>query len=88
MNLTYRDRGTSGTQLDVMSGTVVVCSLRKAMMSTSTRSERWEWTWYIDKGPAGFSIHGSADTKPQARAVLESMWTAWLAAAGLKQDLM
>ena len=40
MKVTYRDRGTSGTQLDVLSGTIVVCTLRKAMMSTDTRGER------------------------------------------------
>jgi len=68
--LTYHDRGTSGTQLDVMSGTVVVCTLRKAMMSTDTRGERWEWTWRISSGPPGFTIHGSADTKHAAQQVL------------------
>ena len=85
MTLTYRDRGTSGTQLDVLSGTVVVCSLRKAMMSTDTRGERWEWTWNIHKGPPGFAIHGQADTKPEAQAMLEAEWQAWLDAAGLTE---
>ena len=41
MPLTYRDRGTSGTQLDVVSGEVIVCRLRKAMVSPSMRGERW-----------------------------------------------
>jgi len=85
MTLTYRDRGTSGTQLDVLSGTIVVCSLRKAMMSTDVRGEVWEWTWYVDKGPPGFQIHGRADTKPEAQAMLASIWQAWLDAAGLTE---
>lgn len=83
MPLTYRDRGTSGTQLDVMSGTVVVCSLRKAMMSPSFKGERWDWTWNISKGPPGFAIYGQADTKAEAQAEIEKQWRAWVEAAEL-----
>ena len=83
MPLTYRDRGTSGTQLDVLSGSIVVCSLRKAMQSTDTRGERWEWSWQMSKGPPGFHVHDRADTKPEAQAEIERQWRAWLEAAGL-----
>jgi hypothetical protein len=83
MNLTYRDRCTSGTQLDVVSGTVVVCSLRKAMMSSEFRGERWDWTWSISKGPPGFQFHWQADTKAEAQAEIEKHWRAWVDAAGL-----
>jgi hypothetical protein len=83
MKLTYRDRGTSGTQLDVLSGTVVVCSLRKAMQSPDFRGERWEWTWRISSGPPGFTIHGGADTAADAKAQIEKQWRAWVEAAGL-----
>jgi hypothetical protein len=86
MPLSYRDRGTSGTQLDVLSGTVVVCSLRKAM-NVDRHARRAMGVDLVNRQRAGrFSIHGSADTKPQAQAVLESMWTAWLAAAGLQEN--
>jgi hypothetical protein len=85
MPLSYRDRGTSGTQFDVMSGTVVVCSLRKAMMSPEFRGERWDWTWNISRGQPGFEMYGQADTKPEAQVALESIWQAWLDAAGLSQ---
>ena len=86
MPLTYRDRSTSGTQLDVLSGTVAVCSLWKAVLSTDTRGERWEWSWRISNGPPGFFPYGHADTKPEAQAVLESTWQAWLDAAGLNRS--
>ena len=85
MPLTFRDRGTSGTQLDILSGSIIVCTLRKAMMSTDTRGERWDWTWQISNGPPGFHIHDRADTKAQAQAEIERVWRAWLQAAGLSE---
>ena len=54
MKLEYRDRGTSGTQLDVMSGSIVVCRLWKAMQSNDAREESWQWTWSMDRGPPDF----------------------------------
>jgi hypothetical protein len=35
MPLVYRDRGTSGTQLDVMSGSLVVGTVYKAVTSVT-----------------------------------------------------
>jgi hypothetical protein len=55
------------------------------MQSTDTRGERWEWSWSISKGPPGFAIHGQADTKAEAQAMLERIWQQWLTAAGLTE---
>ena len=85
MPLTFRERGTSGTRLDVLSGEVVVCSLWKAMLSTDTRGERWDWSWQIAKGPPGFAVHSHANTKAEAQAELERIWQRWLDAAGLSE---
>ena len=79
MTLTYRDRGTSGTQLNRAPAAPSLSAL------FGRRGERWEWSWNMSKGPLGFSIHGHADTKPKTQAMLESEWQAWLDAAGLSE---
>ena len=83
MPLTYRDRGSSGTQLTIISGTAVVGSLWKAVLSVTAGEEaRWHWSWHA--GPAsGPQADGTADTAEQAKARLEAQWRAWLEAAGL-----
>ena len=84
MTLIYRDRGTSGTQLDVISGGVVVCSLWKRLLpGISPDASVWSWTWRIERGPDGWRMHGRAQTKESAQAELEQQWRAWLEAAGL-----
>ena len=85
MPLTYRDRGTSGTQLDVISGQAVVGFLWKATLSVSSGgTARWSWTWHA--GPAsGPQQHGTAETIEAAKAKLEEQWRAWLQAAGLEE---
>ena len=83
MKLTYRDRRTTGTQLDVLSGSIEVCFLHKAMQSPAFKGERWDWHWHMSKGPPNFYIHDSAGTKAEAQAKIESVWQAWLDAAGL-----
>ena len=85
MTLTYRDRGTSGTQLDVMSGGVAVCSLRKNVLSGLVRDVRWEWTWRLENGPPGWRKHDSAQTIEVAQSIIEQQWLAWLEAAGLTE---
>jgi len=65
MKLIYRDRGTSGTQLDIYCGTLPICKIRKAVQSIDARGERWGWSWHVEVGPLGFSIHGRADSKPR-----------------------
>jgi hypothetical protein len=67
MKLTYRDRGTSGTQLDVLSGTIVVCSLRKAMMSPEYRGERWGMDVAHLQGPAWLSASMAPPTLSRRR---------------------
>jgi hypothetical protein len=64
MKLEYRDRGTSGTQLDVMSGSIVVCRLWKAMQSNDAREESWQWTWSMDRGPPDFRTSSGAGGAP------------------------
>ena len=87
MPLTYRDRGSSGTQLDFMSGTAVVCSLWKTVLSVTVGQEaRWNWTWY--GGPAsGLQQHGTADTIEEAKAQIERRWQEWLEAAELEEKV-
>lgn len=82
MPLSYRDRGTSGTQLDVISGKAVVCFLWNAMFS-SLAGGGAHWSWIRHAGPAsGPQHHGTADTVEQAKAKIEEQWRAWLNAAG------
>jgi hypothetical protein len=85
MPLTFRDRGTSGTQLDIVSGNAVVGRLWKAVLSATTGGDvRWSWTW--ESGPAlGSQRHGTADTLDDAKATLKAQWSAWLDAAGLTE---
>ena len=90
MPLTYRDRGTSGTQLEIVSGTVAVGSLRKDVLSISAgNSERWSWTFYIDafieERLDGFNKHGSAGSREGAQADIERNWQRWLDAAALAE---
>ena len=81
--LTYVDRGTSGTQLDIISGTAVVGKLWKAVLSRmADQDARWAWTWYA--GPAsGPQKHGIADNVDDAKAEIEQQWRLWLEHAGL-----
>ena len=68
-----------------MSGTAVVGSLWKAVLSGTAGDEaRWHWTWHA--GPAsGPRAHGTADTVEEAKAQLEAQWLAWLEAAELEE---
>ena len=85
MKLTYRDRGTSATQLDVLSGEVRIATLWKNKFSIlSGGGEDWRWTFTISAGPPGFEVHGGAVSKLEAIARLEGMWERWLESAGLR----
>ena len=85
MPLTYRDRGTSGTQLHIVSGQVVVGSFWKAALSvTAGQAVRWHWTFH--SGPTTAAAHGAADSLDDAKALFEELWSAWLDAAGLKES--
>ena len=83
MPLKYVDRGSSGTQLDIVSNAKTLGRLWKAVMSVSSGGGvQWVWTWHA--GPAsGPQQHGTADSKEAAVAQIEEQWRAWLEAAGL-----
>jgi hypothetical protein len=86
--LTYRDRGEaqSGTQLDILSGDIVICFLHKAILTTLVgQPTRWDWTWRVDYGPPDWSKQGSAGSKDEALAAIEKEWHAWLEAAELAE---
>jgi hypothetical protein len=86
MPLTYRDRGTSGTQLDIVSGDLVIGTLWKAALSaTAAGTVNWRWTFHITAGPPGFEHHGNAADITIARCMVEESWEAWLRAAGLTE---
>ena len=86
MPLTYRNRGTSGTQLDIVSGDLVIGSLWKGVLSAMTGGAvDWRWTFHITAGPPGFQHHGSAADMTIAKCVIEENWTAWLKTAGLAE---
>ena len=84
MPLTYRDRGSSGTQLDVLCGTVIVAKISKDW-STVVYNDIERWSWYMrqEHGPKGYQTSGSANSLGEAKARVEHMWRVWLEAAGL-----
>jgi len=85
MPLTYRDKGTSGTQLDVLSGDEVIAFLWKNVLSVMAQQDA-DWRWTFHSGPTkGQRAHGSADTCEEAKAAIERNWNAWLQAAGLQR---
>ena len=85
MPLKYVDRGSSGTQLDIVSNAQTLGRLWKAVMSPSAGGGvQWVWTWHA--GPAKRpQQHGTADTIDAAKAKIEEEWRAWLEAAGLTE---
>jgi hypothetical protein len=86
MPLIYRDRGSSGTQLDIVVGRLVIGTLWKAVLSATTGGAvTWRWTFHTTAGPSGFEHHGRADTFEDAKAAVERNWQAWLDAAGLTE---
>jgi hypothetical protein len=84
MKLTYRDRGQSksGTIWDVMSGSLAIAKIWKAM-SSNERYQTWAWTFHVSCKPEGFQIHGSGASLDEAKAHVERHWQAWLEAAEL-----
>ena len=82
----YVDRGSSGTQLDIVSHTKSLGRLWKAVMSVrSSGAVHWTWTWHA--GPAKSpQQHGTASTLDEAKAKIEKQWRVWLEAAGLRED--
>jgi hypothetical protein len=87
MTLTFRDKGTSGTQIDVRSGELGVAHIGKEMFSQLVAGgARWRWNFSIGNGPPGFEHHGHADTFEAAKAAVDRNWQAWLKAADLRDE--
>jgi hypothetical protein len=87
--LTYVDKGTSGTQLAIRTGDTVIGHIGKEMFSEfAGGGARWRWWVYVNRGtmPQGSSNDGTADTLDAAREAVERSWTAWLGAAGLREE--
>lgn len=84
LSLVYLDKGTSGTQLAVMSGELAIGFISKGVLSVvAGRAVCWHWTLYLSAAPRGFQHHGNADTLEEAKAQVEKNWQLWCAAAGL-----
>jgi hypothetical protein len=87
MTLNYRDRATSGTQLDVLCGDIVIANVYKATLtSTADGDAYWHWTFYFTAQPPGFELHGTAASREIACLAVERNWEAWLKAAGLVEQ--
>jgi hypothetical protein len=85
MMLTYRDKGTSGTQIEVLSSELRIATIRKDFYSvTSGGGEVWHWDMISPHGPSGYHQHGGAASLAAAKADVERMWWLWLEAAGLR----
>jgi hypothetical protein len=83
MPLIYRDRHSSGTQFDIVSGEVVIGNLWKAILSvTAGQAVYWHWTFH--SGPTD-KPHGAADSLDDAKAMIEELWAEWLKVAGLTE---
>jgi hypothetical protein len=87
MPLTYRDKGTTGTQLAIYSHDLCIDHLGKEFMSIMAgRQAFWEWNFSLGNAvPPGFPRNGHADTCEEAKAIVETAWTEWLATAGLSE---
>ncbi len=83
MPLTYRDRGQSGTQVDVLSGELVVATIYEVKQSSKDNGANWKWTFFITVSPAGFEHRGEAATREIAISSVERVWKDWLKAAAL-----
>ena len=87
MPLTYRDRGSSGTQIEVLSGNLGVAQIGKRVLTPLAGQEvHWQWTFSIQPAPSGFEHSGHADTREVAKAAVERNWQVWLDAAGLTES--
>jgi hypothetical protein len=70
--LLYRDKGTSGTQLEAMIGSLAIGSVRKDVLSiTAGSAVTWSWTLFVDGVPPGLQRHGSVRDCDAAKAGLE-----------------
>ena len=88
MELVYRDRGLSGTQIDVICGDLVIAAVYKRTLSVVAGQEYfWSWTFFVTAAPPGFEHHGTAASSEIACLAVERNWETWLAAAGLQAQI-
>jgi hypothetical protein len=86
MPLTYRDRGASGTQWDVLSGELVIGNINKGALSLAAdRDTPWSWHFRLHVAPQGFIMHGVSVTLDDAKVAMERNWQRWLAEANLRE---
>jgi hypothetical protein len=86
--LTYRDRDSSGTQLDVLCGDIVIANIYKATFSSMAGGDAyWNWTFYFTARPPEFELHGTAASRDIACLAVERNWEVWLDAAGLQEQV-
>jgi hypothetical protein len=81
--LTYRDKGTSDTQLEIISELPIGSVGKNVLSIAAGRAVTWSWTLRLDAAPPGFQRHGVADKC--TKAGVERNWRMWLDAAGLKE---
>jgi len=87
MPLTYRNRGSGGTQWDVLSGELVIGNINKGALSLSASQDTpWTWHFALHVAPPGFVMHGASATLNEAKADMERNWQRWLAAAKLQAE--
>ena len=87
MPLTFRERGPSGFQIDVMSGGVRIATLWKHWVQGSKgEGEDWRWSFTMMVGASGFEAHGKETSKVKAQYELERNWMRWVHEAGLKEQ--
>ena len=83
--LVYRDKGSSGTHIQVLSADLPTAHIGKEVLSVSAGSaEYWRWDFAFTAGPPGFQPHGGAESYEAAKAQVERNWQLWLTAAGLR----
>ena len=79
MPLVYRDKGSSGTQIQVLSGNLPIAHIGKAVLSVTAGSAvYWSWNFAFSAGPPDFQAHGGAETFEAAKAQVERNWKLWL----------
>ena len=90
MALTYIDKGSSGTQIDVRTGTLSIGHIGKEMFSNLLGGgPRWRWYLKLDHNavPPGCVRDAYAETFDEAKEAVERNWRIWLRAAGLTERL-
>ena len=82
MSLTYRDRQSTGTYLDVLSGDLVIGTINKGVLSLAINRETpWAWHFALNVAPRGFQMHSFAPALEKAKADMERNWQLWIDAA-------